>query len=216
MQPTMKLNDIFWTFQGEGKYTGRRALFIRLPYCNYSCPWCDTEYNSINYKIDAWTLSEFADTEASNFCVITGGEPTINKDFDYLIDSLHKIGFEIAIETNGSGEIEEETFKKINLVTVSPKYYVSNGLERFYINSSTLDQAIAEPEKFEFKYVVDDNFDTLKKNSNFINLSKNDFNVKLSPEYNKIDENMAKIEEFIKVNPQVRYSLQTHKWVGLK
>ena len=75
---TLNINDAFWTFQGEGANAGKRALFVRMPFCNLACTWCDTEFNSFK----RWSLNEFNDlatSEPSRFAVITGGEPMLNK-----------------------------------------------------------------------------------------------------------------------------------------
>ena len=84
-----QINDLFWTLQGEGHFSGRRALFIRLPFCNYHCPWCDTEFNSFK-KWSEQQLISFMEKESGRFAVLTGGEPLIHKDLLKILKLLKK------------------------------------------------------------------------------------------------------------------------------
>ncbi len=144
----LQINDLFWTLQGEGQWTGRRALFIRLPFCNYDCPWCDTEYNSFK-KVSEEDFNAFCQQEPARFAVITGGEPMAHKDLKRIIMLLKQQGFYIACETNGSLPIPQE----IDFPTVSPKRFTQKKYPEFFIHKDAFQKAK------EFKYVVDDNFD---------------------------------------------------------
>ena len=206
----INLNDIFWTFQGEGKHCGRSALFIRLPFCNYSCTWCDTDYNSINYKLTEEQFKDWLYKQTSKFAVVTGGEPTINKHFGLIISWLKKYNFEVAIETNGSKFVETNYF--LDFITISPKKYAPRHLPEFYIDAEYLNYAVKYPDKIEFKYVVEEGFD-FKHIDQLLSLN---CRISLSPEFNIIDESMKRILEYCSANPKVRYSLQTHKWVNIK
>ena len=95
-----KINEIFYSLQGEGAHAGRAALFIRFAGCNLKCPFCDTDFKS--FKV--WTIWQ------------TGGEPTLQADDD-LCKLLHLYFPIVAIETNGTGKIS----KWVNFVTISPK-----------------------------------------------------------------------------------------------
>lgn len=200
MEKKIQLNDLFWTLQGEGFWTGRRALFVRFPYCNYDCPWCDTEYNT--YK--EWTTEDFlkfADQEKSRFAVLTGGEPIMHKHLEVVVALLKEKNFYVACETNGSFSVPEG----IDFVTISPKYYSKN-----------FDKYFVHPENFkkcnEWKYVVDDKFD-------FAILKRHEFvpgvRYSLSPEFSNMKKNLDKIVSFIQENPKWSLSLQTHKWAGI-
>ncbi|MCB9072993.1 MAG: hypothetical protein H6623_05185 [Bdellovibrionaceae bacterium] len=73
MSKSLQINDLFFGRYKEKARSGHRALFVRMPYCNYDCPWCDTEYD--NYT--PWNeeaLIAFAKQESSRFAVLTGGE----------------------------------------------------------------------------------------------------------------------------------------------
>lgn len=117
-----RINEIFYSLQGEGRNAGRAATFIRFSGCNLRCPFCDTDHSSYREMTDEQILEEVK-KYPSNLVVLTGGEPTLYVD-DNLIDKLHTLGKEVAIETNGTRPINS----KIDFVTISPKFeYVKNG-----------------------------------------------------------------------------------------
>ena len=95
-----RVNDIFYSLQGEGRNTGRAAIFIRFSGCNLKCPFCDTDFSSYREMTDAEIVNEIAQYP-SHFVVLTGGEPTLQVDAA-LIEALHSHGYEIAMESNGT------------------------------------------------------------------------------------------------------------------
>lgn len=117
-----KINEIFYSLQGEGRNAGRAAIFIRFSGCNLRCPFCDTKHQDGKIMSDKEIIEEIKQCP-SNLVILTGGEPTLYVD-DNLIDKLHALGKEVAIETNGTRPINS----KIDFVTISPKFeYVKNG-----------------------------------------------------------------------------------------
>ncbi len=228
----LQINDLFWTLQGEGRWSGRRALFVRLPFCNYDCPWCDTEYNSFR-KVTEDEFLQFTKHEPARFAVITGGEPMAHKDLARIIMLLKNEGFEIACETNGSLPIPAA----IDFPTVSPKRYTQKKYPEFFIHADALAKAK------ELKYVVDTGFDF--KILDRHNLSKHDIssgsnletdgyikplsaesvaskkfaptNIRysLTPEYSTMKQQLPRILAYIKDNPQWQLNLQTHKWIDI-
>ncbi|MFC2155188.1 7-carboxy-7-deazaguanine synthase QueE [Acidobacteriota bacterium] len=102
---TLKINEIFWSFQGEGLNVGTPSVFLRLSGCSLRCPYCDT--------ISSWEESRFMpvdliiseiDSHKSKYpnsrVVLTGGEP-LEQDISVLVETLKKKNYYVAIETNG-------------------------------------------------------------------------------------------------------------------
>ena len=110
-----KVNDIFSSLQGEGHHTGRAATFVRFAGCNLRCPFCDTDFTHYR-EMSAEEIVESVKQYTTRFVVLTGGEPSLQID-DALVAALHKAGFYIAVETNGTRLLPES----IDWVTVSPK-----------------------------------------------------------------------------------------------
>lgn len=208
MSKPLQINDLFWTVQGEGRWSGHRALFVRMPYCNYDCPWCDTDYQTFtSYTEDDFV--SFCKKESARFAVITGGEPTLHKDTLRIIDLLKKNNFYIACETNGSSPIPAG----IDFATVSPKKFTKNKFPAYYIHEDALSKAK------EFKYVVDSDFDfnTLTKHNQDEpkHMGTEQVIYSLSPEFTHMQQNTKRILDFISINPKWKLSLQTHKWINI-
>ena len=100
----MLVNEIFKSFQSEGIFVGQSAIFLRLSGCNINCDFCDTEYD--NYE--KYDIKELVDVIVYNcrsnnidLLIITGGEPSLQKNkIKDLIQLLPK-DIRIQIETNG-------------------------------------------------------------------------------------------------------------------
>ena len=113
-----QINEIFYSLQGEGFYTGRAAVFVRLAGCNLRCAFCDTDF-SHSKPMTAEQIAEQVFAYSINpdtLIVLTGGEPSLQVD-DALINALHKHKQIITIETNGTRTLPNG----IDWVTVSPK-----------------------------------------------------------------------------------------------
>lgn len=116
-EKTYIIKEIFYSLQGEGFYTGRPAVFVRFSGCNLKCPFCDTDFKGGK----VYSLHELVEeiekvARDCRFIVFTGGEPTLQLDAK-LTGELHKLGFELAMETNGTRPYPVG----IDWVTVSPK-----------------------------------------------------------------------------------------------
>jgi len=205
-----KIKEIFLTKQGEGYHTGRKSVFIRFSGCNLwsgmekdrdkaICNWCDTDFvgtNGLNggkYSIDqiaklVWDLWPANILEAP-YIVCTGGEPLLQLD-QFFVDEMHRNGFEIAIETNGTCIPPN----KIDWICVSPKNNTDLVLKTGDELKFVYPQSNFSPQQFE------------KFNFNHFFIQPMD-----GAHYNK-NQKMSK--EFIKKNPRWKLSLQTHKILG--
>ena len=110
-----RINDIFYSLQGEGYNTGRAAVFVRFAGCNLRCPFCDTEFDTFREMTDEEIVAEITQYPA-RFVVLTGGEPTLQVD-EAFVDLLHQHGFEVAMESNGTRPAPQN----LDWLTVSPK-----------------------------------------------------------------------------------------------
>lgn len=110
-----KINEIFYSLQGEGFWSGTPIIFIRFSGCNLRCDFCDTEHYSHTEMSDAEIIDRIKTFPARRVC-LTGGEPSLQID-RFFIDLLHSHGYIIHIETNGTHAIPDG----IDWITVSPK-----------------------------------------------------------------------------------------------
>lgn len=110
-----KVNDIFYTIQGEGFFTGTPAVFVRFSGCNLHCDFCDTDFKA-SLEMTAEDIVTTVMQYHSKHVVLTGGEPSLQTDAE-LVSALHGEGFFIQIETNGTNLL----VPGIDWVTMSPK-----------------------------------------------------------------------------------------------
>lgn len=110
-----KVNEIFYSLQGEGANTGTPAIFIRFSGCNLCCPFCDTDFAAFT-EMTADEIAAAAAAYPAELVVLTGGEPSLQVD-DTLVHLLHEKGKYIAIETNGTHSLPDG----IDWITLSPK-----------------------------------------------------------------------------------------------
>jgi 7-carboxy-7-deazaguanine synthase len=117
------VNELFYSLQGEGMRAGEPSLFVRFAGCNLACSSethqfdCDTEFVSSRKLSGAEVVHELrALSPRCTWVILTGGEPGLQVDAE-LIDLMHREGFRLAIETNGSIGLPQG----LDWVTVSPK-----------------------------------------------------------------------------------------------
>jgi len=207
------VKEIFYTLQGEGAQAGRSAVFCRFAGCNLwsgreadrptaVCRFCDTDFvgtdgpgggrfasaEELAAAIeDKWPRG---DVKGRRFVVCTGGEPLLQMD-SAVIDALHRHGFEIAVETNGTVAAPEG----LDWVCVSPKAGSTLVQRRGDELKLVYPQAGAEPKHFE-------------------GLGFSHFFLQPMDGPNRI-ENTEKAVRFCMEHPKWRLSLQTHKMLGI-
>lgn len=111
-----KINEIFYSLQGEGHHTGYPSVFIRFSGCNLQCPFCDTHHNDGVAMTDT-DIVHAVSLYKADWVVLTGGEPSLWIDEEFIRLLHQATGKKIAIETNGTRKLP----KGIDWVTVSPK-----------------------------------------------------------------------------------------------
>lgn len=119
----MKVNEIFYSLQGEGRWTGTPAVFVRFSGCNLKCPFCDTDHNEGIQLTEKEIITEVEKYPAEHV-IFTGGEPTLQLTRT-LVDELHDRGKIIHIETNGTIALPDNLENIIDWITVSPKESVA-------------------------------------------------------------------------------------------
>jgi len=205
------VKEIYYTLQGEGYHTGRPAVFIRFSGCNLwtghendrsgaICNWCDTDFvgtNGINGgKLSAEEVINtinslwIGNVQTEPYVVCTGGEPLLQMD-ESLIEAIHKAGFEIGLETNGTMIPPDG----IDWICVSPKtnadLVLKNGNElKVVYPQCGMNPRMHEKLKFDHFYIQPmDGID--QKN------------------------NIKRSKKFVLDHPKWKLSLQTHKILGI-
>ncbi len=205
------VKEIYYTLQGEGYHTGRPAVFIRFSGCNLwtghekdrsgaICNWCDTDFvgtNGINGgKFSAEEITNIINSlwkgnvQTEPYVICTGGEPLLQMD-ESLIKAIHKAGFEIGLETNGTMIPPDG----IDWICVSPKanadLVLKNGNElKVVYPQCGMNPRMHEKLKFDHFYIQPmDGIDQ--------------------------KDNIKRSEKFVLDHPKWKLSLQTHKILGI-
>jgi 7-carboxy-7-deazaguanine synthase len=116
----MKIAEVFYSIQGEGRLSGVPSAFVRTSGCNLRCWWCDTAYTSWHPEGEDLTTAEVL-TRLQAFptrhAVVTGGEPLLAAGIEELCSGLRQLGYHITVETAAT------VFKPIvcDLASLSPK-----------------------------------------------------------------------------------------------
>ena len=100
----VEVHSIFHTIQGEGPFSGKPAVFVRLAGCNLQCPMCDTEYTEGRKAMHPHAVVDAIERTAlhtGGLVVVTGGEP-FRQDLTDLLFTLHEAGYYVQVETNGT------------------------------------------------------------------------------------------------------------------
>lgn len=209
------VKEVYYTLQGEGANAGRPAVFCRFAGCNLwsgreqdrasaVCQFCDTDFVGVDgpgggFFPDAQALAHAVASvwpsnghgPLSQFVVFTGGEPLLQLD-QQLVDACHELGFEVAIETNGT----KTPPNGVDWVCVSPKAGAELVVRRGQELKLVFPQSGLTPEAFEsldFQYFF------------------------LQPRDGPSQElNTALAVDYCLAHPGWRLSVQRHKLLGLR
>jgi 7-carboxy-7-deazaguanine synthase len=160
----MRISEIFYSIQGEGRLSGVPSVFIRTSGCNLRCVWCDTPYTSWSPDGKEMGLDEILHAIESyplDHVVLTGGEPLLSLEIEDLSVRLKTAGGHVTIETAAT------IFKPVScdLVSMSPKlsnstpWQKQNGRfaamhDQHRLNYNVVQQFI-DSYDYQLKFVVD-------------------------------------------------------------
>ena len=150
---SLKVNEIFYSIQGESTYAGRPCCFVRLTGCNLRCSYCDTQY--AYEEGEDLELDEIVMRVASRRCrlvEVTGGVPLIQRDTPLLIHSLLEDGYEVLLETNGTQDVQWIDKRCVKILDVKCP---SSG----EADKNDLENLEKLTEKDEVKFVIGDRAD---------------------------------------------------------
>ena len=188
-----RVNEIFYSIQGEGEFAGTPAVFVRFSGCNLNCPWCDTDHS----HAEEMTRNELEDAvrgllvgHDGAILVLTGGEPALQLHDDEPL--FQGFASRICIETNGTLPIPGW----IDWVTVSPK----NALSPIVPRASEL-KFVFEPEHIPY----------------YLSMREADCIKSIQPLARKDGtSNLPEAVAFVLAHPRFKLSVQLHKIIGVR
>ena len=189
----MRINEIFCSIQGEGYFTGQAAVFIRTSGCNLACDFCDPRHEEgTEMSVDEIVAEALRHTP--RHAVLTGGEPSLQRDLPQLVGALHGAGFFVQIETNGTRPVPPS----IDWVTCSPKV-----LEKTVVRKPHELKVVFEGQDLEpYERMFDARVWCLQP----CDTGRATLNREL------LDQTI----EAVLAHPRWRLSLQTHKLIGVR
>ena len=196
---TLPLMEHFYTIQGEGFHTGRAAYFVRLAGCDVGCVWCDVKESwdaNAHPQINIYTILQYVKQAKAEMAVITGGEPLLHQ-LDELTTLLQQNNIETNIETSGSSPLSGNW----NWICVSPKKFKEPLLE-----------VIEKANELKIVVFNKSDFEWAEKYAALVN---KDCILYLQPEWDKAEQVLPLIIEYVKQNPKWKISLQTHKYLQI-
>lgn len=116
---SLRISEIFYSLQGEGKTVGLPTTFIRLTGCPLRCGYCDTEYAFYGGKTK--TIDDILDEVASfgaKYINVTGGEPLAQKRVHQLMQRLCDDGYIVSLETSGAIDVSDVDSRVIKVLDV--------------------------------------------------------------------------------------------------
>lgn len=195
----LPLMEDFYSLQGEGFFSGRPAYFIRLAGCDVGCHWCDVKESwdaSIHKPVSVSEIVNGVVNAGADFAVITGGEPAMY-DLTNLTKALRESGIVIAIETSGAYEL----IGNFDWICLSPKKF-KQPLESNFQKAD------------ELKMIIFNKHD-LVWGEELKTKVRDDCKLYLQPEWDKRNEVLPIMIDYVKKNTDWIISLQTHKYLNI-
>ena len=204
---SLKINEIYYSVQGESTHSGCPCIFIRLTYCNLRCSYCDTEYAFYDGKDMEITdiMSEIKRWDC-NLVEVTGGEPLFQDECIDLLNELVNSNYEVMLETGGSLSISDVPKKVVKIVDFKCP---SSGMVKKNLWSIVDDLQAHD----EVKFVIGnrEDFDWAKDRITEYSMDKI-CTLLFSPTFGEIDPQQI-VEWILAENLPVRMQLQMHKMI---
>ncbi|MDE5623333.1 MAG: 7-carboxy-7-deazaguanine synthase QueE [Alistipes sp.] len=189
----------FYTVQGEGRYAGTPAYFVRLGGCDVGCGWCDAKYAwnpSLFPPVGVEEIAARVVASGARTVVVTGGEPLL-RPLGPLTEVLTAEGLRIHLETSGSHPFSG----RFDWVCLSPKR-----------RRPPLDEAFARAHELKVVVGCEEDFEWAEQNAARVG---GECLLYLQPEWSVAEQAMPAIVEYVKAHPRWNVSVQTHKYMQI-
>lgn len=223
----MKINEIFYSLQGEGALTGVPSVFVRLAGCPLRCKWCDTKYAlepKAGQEMSVEEVVEKVREFPTNRVVVTGGEPLVGEGVGEFLTAVKAAGAHVTVETAG---IEFVADLPCDLMSISPK--MSNSTpegpheashEQMRFNLEAL-QGLINNYNYQLKFVVDTAGDLDEIAECLEQLENVDpYKIFLMPQVSTAEEYLGKCKMLAEICKQTGFAmsqrLQVLLWQGRK
>ena len=202
----LKINEIFYSIQGESSKSGMPCIFIRLTYCNLRCSYCDTDYSFYEGEdMSIETILHKIKEYNCNLVEITGGEPLLQKECIDLMNILLEKKYNVMLETGGSLPIKNVPKEVIKIVDF--KCPTSNMHKK---NEWSIIEDLQTHDEIKFVIGNHEDYKWAKNKINKYKLSNK--NILLSPVHDVLEPKTLS-EWVLKDGIAARVQLQLHKYI---
>ena len=201
----IRVNEIFYSIQGESSYAGQPCVFVRLSGCNLRCIYCDTQYaTNQSISISVNDIIERIIAFQCSLVEITGGEPLLQDETPELIRNLSDRGFKVLLETNGTQNIDLVQGNAVCIVDIKcPGSGESDKMDWDNIHR------LRQQDEVKFVLMTPSDYEWAKQTIRQYSLTEK-VKVLFSPVYDQMDP-AALAEWILKDRLKVRLQLQLHK-----
>jgi len=204
---TLRINEIFYSLQGEGKTVGLPTTFIRLTGCPLRCAYCDTEYAF--YGGETKSIDDILQKVAqlgARYINVTGGEPLAQKRVHDLMSQLCDAGYHVSLETSGAldvSAVDERVIKVLDVKTPASGEESRNLPENY--------QYLSEQDQVKYVICNKEDFHWSKDHMVKYNLADK-CEVLFSPVQGDLDA--TELADWVLSNKlPVRFQIQLHKYL---
>jgi len=208
---TLKLNEIFFSIQGEGTRAGMPCTFVRLHGCGLRCSYCDTPY-ALDHRVGGeWTsfddIRERIRSHPTRFVEFTGGEPLEQPEVHALMAELLDEGYTVAVETGGHIDIsacDPRVVRIVDLKTPDSGMVKRNRMENI--------EALTRNDEVKFVCGSIADYEWAREIIVRHDLPARVAAVLVSPVFGRI-EPIELVDRILRDGLDVRFQLQLHKFV---
>jgi 7-carboxy-7-deazaguanine synthase len=205
---TLKVNEIFYSIQGESSRAGCPTVFIRLSGCNLRCSYCDTKYAYEDGKdMEMSQILEAIKEFDCHLVEITGGEPLLQEETPALIVRLLDDGYTVMFETNGSldiGRIDGRCIKIIDVKCPSSGEHEKNLFSNF--------EKMNKNDELKFVIETKEDYNYAKDQLLIYDIIIPPGNIHFSPVFEKLSPQTLSAW-ILEDNLNVRMTPQLHKFI---
>lgn len=204
---TIKINEIFFSIQGESSWAGFPTVFIRTSGCHLRCTYCDTTYAYHEGQIQSVEdIIAKVKTFPAHYVCVTGGEPLLQPASIELMKRLCDLGYNVSLETSGDKSCAAVDARVKKIIDVK----TPDSGEPQAFDLANLDFADRET---EFKFVIcsEKDFEWAESFAKQKELFKKS-NVLYSPSFKTVQERWL-AEKILATRSEARLQLQLHKYI---
>ncbi|WP_317929112.1 7-carboxy-7-deazaguanine synthase QueE [Halioxenophilus sp. WMMB6] len=207
-EQSLRITEIFYSLQGEGRYAGLPTVFVRLTGCPLRCRYCDSEYAFFGgEKLSLLAILEQVKSFQAKFVCVTGGEPLAQPNCLPLLTQLCDLGYSVSLETSGALSIEATDQRVSRVLDLKTPASGESGR-----NDYSNIQHLTAHDQVKFVLCDEGDYQWAKFKLDELNLASTGAELLFSPAFNELQADQL-AEWILQDRLPVRLQLQQHKYL---